>query len=266
MSFSNKFECFIAIKVNKLCAKVEAHHSKLEDLAMTCLCISGIPDGLAVSPKCIKDIWLFSDFSSEDMAALASVGSRKTYQEGEVVFHQGDAADAMFLIKSGRIKLSKIFEDGRQVTLDYRKSGDTFGDNMFGEAIHYPVTARCMETTYTCGFKRSDFEQLVLEHPGIGLQVIQKQSEHIATLTTRLGDMNIPCLEERLYQVLLNVAREHGVSVNRGVRIQFPLTHEDLSFLTGSHRVTITKALKKLRDSGKITKDGRSFILSKDIV
>ena len=233
---------------------------------MTCHCENSIPDGLAVSPRCIKDIWLFSEFDSEDMTALASVGRRKTYRQGDVVFHQGDAAESMFLIKSGRIKLSKIFEDGHQATLDYRKAGDTFGENIFGEAIRYPVTAWCMETTYTCGFKRSDFEQLVLEHPSIGLRVIQKQSEHIASLTTRLGDMTIPSLEERLYQVLINVAGEHGVAVDQGVRIQFPLTHEDLSFLTGSHRVTISKTIKKLKNSGKITKEGHSYILSTAIV
>lgn len=233
---------------------------------MPCHCENSIPDGMAVSPRCIKDIWLFNEFDRDDMTALASVGKRKTYRQGDVVFHQGDAADSLFLIKSGRIKLNKTFEDGHQATLDYRKAGDTFGENIFGEAIRYPVTAWCNETTYTCGLKRSDFEQLVLEHPSIGLRVIQKQSEHIASLTTRLGDMTIPSLEERLYQVLINVAGEHGVAVDQGVRIQFPLTHEDLSFLTGSHRVSISKTIIKLKNSGKITKKGHSYILPTVIV
>ena len=117
------------------------------------------------------------------------MGRRKAYRQGDAVFRQGDAADAMFLIKSGRIKLSKIFKDGREVTLDYRKAGDTFGENIFGQATHYPVTAWCLEATYTCGFKKSDFEQLILEHPSIGLRVIRKQSELIESLSTRLGDM-----------------------------------------------------------------------------
>ncbi len=233
---------------------------------MPCHCENSIPDGMAVSPRCIKDLWLFSEFDSEDMKALAGVGRRKTYRQGDAVFHQGDAADSLFLIKSGRIKLTKIFEDGHQATLDYRKGGDTFGENIFGEAIRYPVTAWCMETTYTCGLTRSDFEQLVLKHPSIGLRVIQKQSEHIASLTTRLGDMTLPSLEERLYQILINVAGEHGVAVDQGVRIQFPLTHEDLSFLTGCHRVSISKTMKKLKNSGKISKDGHSYILPAALV
>lgn len=233
---------------------------------MTCLCENSIPDGTAVSPKCIKDIGLFSEFESEDLGALASVGKRKVFRRREAVFHQGDPADDMFLIKSGRIKLSKVFADGREVTLDYRKAGDTFGENTFSEELHYPVTAWCIEDTYTCGIKKSDFEQLIMKHPAIGLRVIRWQSEQIATLNTRLGDMAIPSLEERLYRVLINVAREHGVAGDRGVRIQFPLTHEDLSFLTGSHRVTITKAIKKLEEAGRIGKDGRSYILPAAIV
>ena len=228
---------------------------------MKCACESRIPDGVAVTPRCIKDIWLFSEFSPEEMAALGSVGQRKMFRRGEAVFHQGDRADVMFLIKSGRVKLAKIFEDGREVILDYRKAGDAFGENMFAEAIHYPVTAWCLEATCTCGIQKADFERLILEHPAIGLQVIRKQSEQIASLTTRLGDMTLPTLEERLHRVLINVAREHGIPEDLGIRIQFPLTHEDLSFLTGSHRVTITKALKKLEEAGKISKVGRSYIV-----
>ncbi|MFZ3046370.1 MAG: Crp/Fnr family transcriptional regulator [Desulfatirhabdiaceae bacterium] len=233
---------------------------------MTCLCENSIPNGTVVSPKCIKNIWLFSELEPKDMDALASVGKQKLFRRRAAVFHQGDSADSLFLIKSGRIKLSKLFEDGREATLDYRKAGDTFGENTFSEEICYPVTAWCVEDTYTCGINKSDFEQLILKHPTIGLRMIRKQSELIANLTTRLGDMAIPSLEERLFQVLINVAREHGIADSRGVHIQFPLTHEDLSFLTGSHRVTITKAIKKLENDGRIEKEGRSYILPAAVV
>ena len=233
---------------------------------MTCLCENSIPNGTVVSPKCIKNIWLFSELEPKEMDALASVGKQKLFRRRAAVFHQGDSADSLFLIKSGRIKLSKLFEDGREATLDYRKAGDTFGENTFSEEIRYPVTAWCVEDTYTCGINKSDFEQLILKHPTIGLRMIRKQSELIANLTTRLGDMAILSLEELLFQVLINVAREHGIADSRGVHIQFPLTHEDLSFLTGSHRVTITKAIKKLENDGRIEKEGRSYILPAAVV
>ncbi|HLD29703.1 MAG TPA: helix-turn-helix domain-containing protein [bacterium] len=68
-------------------------------------------------------------------------------------------------------------------------------------------------------------------------------------------------LEDRLYQVLVQVAREHGIKRQREFVIQFPLTHEDLSFLVGAHRVSITRAMKSLRESGKILREGRTLVL-----
>ena len=62
--------------------------TNLEGLAMKCLCENSIPDGMVVSPKYVKDIWLFSEFENEDLAALTSVGKRKVFQRGEAVFHQ----------------------------------------------------------------------------------------------------------------------------------------------------------------------------------
>jgi CRP-like cAMP-binding protein len=69
-------------------------------------------------------------------------------------------------------------------------------------------------------------------------------------------------LEERLYSVLLQFAREHGVVRRDGVALQFPLTHEELGFLVGAHRVSITRAMKSLSGSGKILRQGNTLVLT----
>jgi CRP/FNR family transcriptional regulator len=73
--------------------------------------------------------------------------------------------------------------------------------------------------------------------------------------------MSLTNLEDRLHRVLMNVAREHGVRSAKGFTIQFPLTHEDLSFLIGAHRVSITRAMKTLKQAGKIIQQGRELTL-----
>jgi CRP-like cAMP-binding protein len=74
-------------------------------------------------------------------------------------------------------------------------------------------------------------------------------------------DMAVTNIEERLYKVLCNVAKEHGEKRPQGVMIQFPLTHEDLSFLIGTHRVTVTRAMKALKETGKIIFENRRLII-----
>ena len=124
------------------------------------------------------------------------------------------------------------------------KAGDFLGENMLSEDIDYPLSAYCMEETLACGFNKERFEHLILEHPNIGLQVIKNLSRRIAWLTDHVGSMSLTNLEDRLYRVLVSVAQEHGFQNRKGLVIQFPLTHEDLSFLIGAHRVSVTRALK----------------------
>jgi CRP/FNR family transcriptional regulator, cyclic AMP receptor protein len=177
------------------------------------------------------------------------------------LFIQGDPADEMILIKGGRVKLNKVFEDGTEITLDIRKAGDFVGENMLSEEGQYPVGAICLEDTLTCGFSRTQFEKLVLSYPNVGLQIIKNLSERISWLTSHVESLAVTNIEDRLYRVLSGVAKEHGIKSSRGIAIQFPLTHEDLSFLTGAHRVSITRAMKSLKRSGKIIPDGKTLIL-----
>jgi len=221
---------------------------------MGCVCEELVGKDLALSPTCIGHLWIFENLLPEELDALSKAALRKKYERGRAIFSQGEPANQMFLIKAGRVKF----------TLDIRKAGDFLGENMLGEDMDYPVTAWCMEDTLFCGFSKEGFEKLVLECPNIGLQVIKNLSNRISWLTSRVGSMSVTNLEERLYGVLTNVAREHGTKSQKGFIIQFPLTHEDLSFLVGAHRVSITKAMKDLRESGRIIQEGRILILPLD--
>lgn len=228
---------------------------------MTCLCKQIAGNDIELSQNCIGNLWIFQGLAPDDVQALAKEALRKKMKKGDTVFMQGDTANEVFLIKGGRIKLTKVLEDGTELMLDLRKAGDFVGENMFSEEGEYPVSAVCMEDTLTCGFTRSQFEKLVLNNPNVGLQVIKTLSERISWLTTRVGNLAVTNIEDRLYKVLCNVAREHGEKRPQGVMIQFPLTHEDLSFLIGTHRVTVTRAMKALKETGKIILENRRLIL-----
>lgn len=228
---------------------------------MACLCEKIAGNDIDLSPTCIGHLWIFQNLEAEEIEALSREAMRKKSTTGQTLFLQGDPADEMFLIKGGRVKLSKVLEDGTELTLDIRKGGDFVGENMFSEEGHYPVSAYCLEDTLTCGFSRIQFEQLVLQHPKVGLQIIKNLSERITWLTQRVGSLAVTKIEDRLYRVLTSVAKEHGTISPQGTVIQFPLTHEDLSFLTGAHRVSITRAMKVLKAAGKIIHEDKRLIL-----
>jgi CRP/FNR family transcriptional regulator len=108
------------------------------------------------------------------------------------------------------------------------------------------------------------FQQLILDHPRIGLRIVRKMSERISWLTNQIGSVSVSNTEERLYQVLVNLAREHGIPDRKGMTIQFPLTHEDLGFLVGAHRVSVTRAINELKKAGRIFITGKRLTVLRE--
>lgn len=229
---------------------------------MTCLCQEIAGPDFELSPTCLGQLWMFDNLPQSELEELIREAARKKLAKDEPLFMQSDPADELFLIKGGRVKLVKLFEDGNELTLDIRKGGDFLGENIFSDKGGYPVSAICLEDTVTCGFNRSQFEQIVLKYPNIGLQVIKNLSDRVTWLTSQVSSLAVTNIEERLYRVLCNVAKEHGSVSSRGVVIQFPLTHEELGFLTGAHRVSITRAMTALKNAGKILLEDKRLILT----
>jgi len=219
---------------------------------MQCLCTDCQAGAQTFTDMCFKDLWLFDHFSEDQMQELKKIGQKRTIAKGAPIFRQGDTAKKMFLIKAGRIKLSKVSENGAEVTLDFRKAGDVIGEDMFSSEDCYPVSAWALEETTTCGFSLQKFAALVLANPEIGLNVIRSMSKKISSMTGRLESIRETSLEQRLYSVLGGIAKEHGQPAGGGVALPFRLTHEDLAFLVGAHRVSVTKAMQSLAASGKI--------------
>ncbi len=225
---------------------------------MECLCNNEVAE---LSSACIGQLWVFENLQMPEKEAIVKSAFRKAYKRGEVVFTHGDAADKIFLIKAGKVKLTKVTETGNEIILDIRKEGDFLGEQTLAEHFDYPLTATCIDDAFVCGFTKNIFEKLVLDFPNIGLQVIKNLSKRVDLLTCRTETLTFASIEERLYGVLMNISKEHGIRDKRGILVTIPLTHEELSFLAGAHRVSITRAIKGLKKAGKLTQKGKSLIL-----
>jgi len=229
---------------------------------MKCDCRDLRKSDVLTTEKCFKDMWIFDELDKDQLKKVECVGLNRSIKKGTLVFMQGECANEMFLIKYGRIKLYKIHEDGSEAILDFRKAGDIIGENIFSGEADYPLSAWALEDTVICGFNINSFNELMIKHPDIGLSVIRSMSNKISSITDRLDNMSEKSLDQRLYNVLLNVAKDHGTKGSKGMALKFSLTHEELGFLASAHRVSITKAMKSLIDCGKIIKNGKVLILT----
>ncbi len=230
----------------------------------SCVCGRLAGPGASLHPRCFGHLWLFEGAPPEAWETVAGDLVRRKLDTGEILFRQGDPAESMYLLKMGSVKLWKLAEDGHELILDIRRAGDVLGESVLIEEGEYPVGATCLAPTLTCGVDRATFERLVVAHPQVGLAVIRNLSRRIDALTGKLDALAEPTLEERLYRVLVNVAQQVGTAVPGGWNIAFPLTHEEIGFLVGAHRVSITRALKKLKDTGRVRTKGRYLFVTSE--
>ena len=228
---------------------------------MTCLCAQSAPEGTELSPVCLGQLWIFNDLTPAEREFLAVRAKRRQNERGRIIFSQGDRAEEMFLLKSGRVKLTRLFENGNEITLDIRKAGDFIGETVLTEAGLYPVSAVCLEPVMTCGFAKDQLEGIVLERPNIGLQIIRNLSAQSSQLTNRVEDLAISGIAERLLRLLTRLAAEHGTPQEEGTLLPLLLTHEELGFLLGAHRVSVTRAMQELKLAGRLAQKGRFLFL-----
>lgn len=224
---------------------------------MQCLCEDKVIDFLSYSKNCLGSLWIFDGLSQENLEIILDQAFRRVYEPGEIIFLQGDTGDKTFLIKAGKVKLSKVTEQGNEIVLDICKEGDIIGEQTLIDNFIYPVNAVCIEKSLICGFDKNSFEKIILSYPTVGLQVIKNLGKRIEWLSGRIEDMGLQNVEDRLYNLLTKIAEKYGNRENDKIVLKIALTHEELGFLLGVHRVTVSRAIKKLKRSGKIfLKDG----------
>jgi CRP/FNR family transcriptional regulator len=207
------------------------------------------------------NLWLFQDLSEKESRSLGEASRRRCYEPGDAIFIQGDPAVRMYFIESGLVRLVETGRHGIERLVDIRGSGGLLVLNFLSPDAHYPVSALCVERTVLHEFTREGLERLVVSNPHIGLQMMRNMGERICWLTDRAKDSSVTFLEDRLLKVLTDLAREHGRRAQMGWSLALPLTHRELGMLVGAHRVSVSRALKSLRDSGLIAQEGSTLLI-----
>ncbi|MDR1922202.1 MAG: Crp/Fnr family transcriptional regulator [Candidatus Adiutrix sp.] len=227
-----------------------------------CLCEEHNNKELENTSACFDRSWMFTGMTAAEEEALASNVVSARYRPGQMIFRQGEPAQNVFLIRSGRVRLGKAMDDGTEVTLDIRRPGDYMGEYVLDADLKFPVSAWCMDEVIVCGFTREQFERLVMEMPAIGLAVIKNLARRVLSLGQRVDALSQMRLEDKVHGVLVQAAREHGEKEGDGYVVRLGLTHAELGFLVGAHRVSVTRAMKKLKNSGRIIQKDRTFIVN----
>lgn len=208
----------------------------------------------------LRQLRLFNNIDERGMQALAERTTMREVSRGNVILQPDEKPEMVYLIKEGRVKVSRYSPDGREQILTLLEPGDLFGEfSLLGE--REPVHVEAFEDALICALHRTDFIALIRSRPELMLHVMRLLADRLRQAEEEIADIVFRTVPGRLASLLLRLAEVYGESDGRGMRLALRLTHHDIASMIGATRETVTSTLSHFRDDGFIDVDHRHIII-----
>lgn len=205
---------------------------------------------------------LFDGASDDVVKNCYHLFVQRTYAKDAVLFEQGDPARMVFLVKSGKVRITRVTADGKEITLAILGAGDLFGEEVvFSKDILRTTQATCIEESYLCMSRMQDLFSILSRHPIVAINIAKYMSEQRDDALATVEDLSSLKVPERIVRVFTRLAADHGAPAQRGTKIDLRLTHAQIASLVGSTRETVTLEISRLLKAGRLSNDGQYYVL-----
>ena len=194
---------------------------------------------------------LFAGLGPEALQAIARTLRVRHFRRGEVLFHEGDPGDALFIVASGAIKVVVPSDEGEEAILATLRRGDFLGELALLDGAPRSASAIALEATETLTLPRAQFRALASMEPAIRDALLAALARELRRLTTHVAELHFLDLTGRLAARLARLAEENGeVMPDGSIRLDAPLTQSDLAAMIGATRQSVNKLLREFEEDG----------------
>jgi CRP/FNR family transcriptional regulator, cyclic AMP receptor protein len=191
------------------------------------------------------------NFAAKDL--LKKIGKEKTSREycnQETIFRQGDAADAMFYIQNGNVKVTVTSRRGKRAVLAILRQGDFFGERCLVRRSLRMSTATAIHQSTIARVKRKTIVRIMQQEPAFAKLVISYLLSRIVRIEENFVDQILHSSEKRLARILLLLARSRSQSDSKSVVLK--VTQQTLAEMVGTTRSRVSFFMNGFRKSGFI--------------
>ncbi|MBB3809210.1 Crp/Fnr family transcriptional regulator [Pseudochelatococcus contaminans] len=208
----------------------------------------------------VRTLSLFSDVSDAELTRLMMHATARRVDRGDAVFEQGEDADTFYLLLNGRLKVTQLTPEGRQIMVRILHPGDIFGFARATTRRDYPVTARAAVESIVVGWSLTAWDAVVEATPRVAINAMRIVGERLDEAHTRLCEMSTQEVERRIAHTVLRIARKAGRKEADGICIDFPITRQDIAEMTGSTLHTVSRIMSAWEVQG-IVGSGRQKLV-----
>lgn len=214
----------------------------------------------------LREIGIFNDLNDAELLDLNRIVQTQNALRGRHVFYEGDERTAVYFVRTGTVKVTKVDEEGREQIVSFLQPGDMFPHVGFFDDAPYPGTAQTLEDSVLASVAIRDFERLLARQPKIAFKVMRVLGRKILELQQKLQDVTLQNASERVVHTLVHLALRYGEEKENGRALVFRVTNRELANMIGTTRETVNRVLNDLRRQGKIDFDAEGIWISADLL
>ncbi len=217
-------------------------------------------DPVKLIPGSLHQSDIFKGLADRQYTDLVKSGRRKTLRPKDILFHQGDPAISCALVNRGRLKLTKLNEQGKEVILRYIGTGEVTAAIAVLQNWDYPVTAESVEKTDVTVWDKPTMIQMMRVYPDIAINLLGIVLERIDDVQSRYLEVCTERVDQRIARSLLRLMRRAGLKTRDGIRIDIPLSRQNIADYSGTTLYTVSRTLSVWEKKGWIS-SGREKIV-----
>lgn len=209
----------------------------------------------------LKNIPFFNTLDSSEIKEVAPYLSVTSFRKKEVVFSEGDSSDWFYIVIDGKIKITKLSQEGKEIILEVISVYDLFGGLAVLKGFPYPANAIAMEDTRLLKISRANILRVLDRFPNLMFSLALQVGERMKESHETLKNIALERVESRIASLLLKLADKIGKADAEGMVIDMKLTKQDIAEMVGTTVETSIRTISKLKKTGiLIDRDGKTVV------
>lgn len=194
----------------------------------------------------------FSRLEKRQIREILDLASVRRFDEGVAVFEEGAPAERFYMLLDGYIRVMRITPTGEQVIALHIPSGQLFGIAQAIGRTTYPATSVTASEAIVLGWPMRLWDQFVAQYDGFATETYKTVGQRLGEMNNRIVEMATQQVEQRVANSLLRLINQTGRKVEAGIEIDFPITRQDLSEMTGTTLHTVSRLMSAWEKQGLV--------------
>jgi CRP/FNR family transcriptional regulator, cyclic AMP receptor protein len=202
---------------------------------------------------------IFCDLPPAAVQRLSEIALTHSYPKGATLFFEGQAAQGVYIVRSGAVKLSANSIDGKTLIVRFSEPGELLGLPATLTGKTYSLRAEVIEPTQLQFIARKNFLDFLREHGDVALRVAEQLGETYHAAVDEMRTIGLSrSAEEKVARFILDWTAKHS-SEHETAKSKMTLTHEEIAEAIGITRETVTRVFSQFKKNNLVAVTGATL-------